>query len=282
LALSFVPIVLSGFLMVKLMRDNTAKDEILQSKEAASEVNYRMDVLLSGIQDSFTAMGKNAAINTVLNDPENTQDAYTYLYETTAGYRSYANFSVYGANGNCILSTDMIKDLPSYWGILEDAKASPDTMVIRSEGDSKTPVLRIAQAIVKADQVSGYLLASLDNTNMAYLLSGIVSAQEGINIMDFHMETAYCSGPADALTVNNSLRSEIIRTGTVPLKLGNYNIYFTPIPKMGFYVVLLKQPLLSDSTVSGMYPSAVYAWHCQYYPLLLLWHGGSAILSRNR
>lgn len=253
LALSFVPLILSGFLMVKILSDNTSNEEIQQSKDASSEVDYRMNVLLSGIKDSFASLENSSALKETVASKTNNQDVYNLLYETTAGYRSYAEFSVYSEDGTCVLSTDAVRNLPEYWGILKDAKASPNQIVIRSEGDSDQPVLRIVKAIVVDDKVTGFMSASLDNANMAYLLSGIVSAQEGINIMDSYMETAYCSGPADALTVNNSMRSEMIRNGTVPEKMDNYDIYFTKLSNMDFYVVLLKQPLLSDSTVNDMY-----------------------------
>ncbi len=253
LALSFVPLILSGFLMVKILSDNTESEEIKQSKEASSEVDYRMNGLLSGIKDSFTSLENSPSLKETVASKTDNQDVYNLLYETTAGYRSYADFSVYNADGTCVLSTDVVKDLPEYWGILKDAKASKDQIVIRSEGDSNQPVLRIAKAIVVDDKVTGYMTASLDNANMASLLSGIVSSQEGVNIMDSYMETAYCSGPADALTVNDSMRSEMIHNGKVPDKIDNYNIYFTKLSNMNFYVVLLKQPLLSDSTVKSMY-----------------------------
>ena len=253
LALSFVPLILSGFLMVKILSDNTESEEIKQSKEASSEVDYRMNGLLSGIKDSFTSLENSPSLKETVASKTDNQDVYNLLYETTAGYRSYADFSVYNADGTCVLSTDVVKDLPEYWGILKDAKASKDQIVIRSEGDSNQPVLRIAKAIVVDDKVTGYMTASLDNAKMASLLSGIVSSQEGVNIMDSYMETAYCSGPADALTVNDSMRSEMIHNGKVPDKIDNYNIYFTKLSNMNFYVVLLKQPLLSDSTVKSMY-----------------------------
>lgn len=253
LALSFVPLILSGFLMVKILSDNTESEEIQQSKEASSEVDYRMNGLLSGIKDSFASLENSPALKETAASKTDNQDVYNLLYETTAGYRSYADFSVYNADGTCVLSTDIVKDLPKYWGILKDAKDSRNQIVIRSEGDSNQPVLRIAKAIVVDDKVTGYMTASLDNAKMASLLSGIVSSQEGVNIMDSYMETAYCSGSADALTVNNSMRSEMIHNGKVPDKIDNYNIYFTKLSNMDFYVVLLKQPLLSDSTVKSMY-----------------------------
>ena len=183
LALSFVPLILSGFLMVKILSDNTSNEEIQQSKDASSEVDYRMNVLLSGIKDSFTSLENSSALKETVASKTDNQDVYNLLYETTAGYRSYADFSVYSTDGTCVLSTDIVKDLPEYWGVLKDAKASQGQIVIRSEGDSNQPVLRIAKAIIVDDKVTGFIAASLDNANMAYLLSGIVSAQEGINIM---------------------------------------------------------------------------------------------------
>ena len=237
LALSFVPLILSGFLMVKILSDNTESEEIKQSKEASSEVDYRMNGLLSGIKDSFTSLENSPSLKETVASKTDNQDVYNLLYETTAGYRSYADFSVYNADGTCVLSTDVVKDLPEYWGILKDAKASKDQIVIRSEGDSNQPVLRIAKAIVVDDKVTGYMTASLDNANMASLLSGIVSSQEGVNIMQFEWQQPknnkiFEQLQADSVKSEGTFAMTLIQDGNqIESKMNQPGILKTFIPK---------------------------------------------------
>lgn len=253
LALSFIPIVLIGFLMVKILQDNTKNEEVKQFNAAAKEVDYRFGIIFSGIKDAFSTLQNDPSFYTDKTFASNQAQAYSRLYETTAGYREYADFAVYSINGTCLLSTNELLDLPDYWGILRDAAQAPENVIISAEEENNQSVLRIAKAIRDQNTVTGYMVASMKSSNISYLLAGIVSSQEGIHIVDSSMETVYAAGTADILNVNSEIRSQVIRTGSIPSYLDKYDVYLKKIPDTEFYTIFLKLPLLSNKTLSGMY-----------------------------
>ncbi|MFR8393000.1 MAG: hypothetical protein ACLVBJ_09130, partial [Pilosibacter sp.] len=102
----------------------------------------------------------------------------------------------YNAGGSCLYSTGNRtygQTLPVYWGILREAHAHPNDLIIRSDleigGDE---VLRFARAVTgNSEECSGYFVATMTAEHFAKALSGTYSGQDGICILNGFLETVY-------------------------------------------------------------------------------------------
>ena len=260
LAVSVLPLIVCCVFLIQMFKVKVGRDFEKKDMELAGAVEQQLMTLFDAYHDAAEELCTDPLVAEALKKESfgKKNEVYRSLYGATAACREMAGFHLYNAGGSCLYSTGNRtygQTLPVYWGILREAHAHPNDLIIRSDleigGDE---VLRFARAVTgNSEECSGYFVATRTAEHFAKALSGTYSGQDGICILNGFLETVYSVGTASGETVGDVLRSRFLQGESLTEVWNNNSIYVSKLGNTGLYSVLIRPHVFTSDTTRSMY-----------------------------
>ena len=260
LAVSVLPLIVCCVFLIQMFKVKVGRDFEKKDMELAGAVEQQLMTLFDAYHDAAEELCTDPLVAEALKKESfgKKNEVYRSLYGATAACREMAGFHLYNADGSCLYSTGNRtygQTLPVYWGILREAHAHPNDLIIRSDleigGDE---VLRFARAVTgNSEECSGYFVVTMTAEHFAKALSGTYSGQDGICILNGFLETVYSVGTASGETVGDVLRSRFLQGESLTEVWNNNSIYVSKLGNTGLYSVLIRPHVFTSDTTRSMY-----------------------------
>ena len=260
LAVSVLPLIVCCVFLIQMFKVKVGRDFEKKDMELAGAVEQQLMTLFDAYHDAAEELCTDPLVAEALKKESfgKKNEVYRSLYGATAACREMAGFHLYNAGGSCLYSTGNRtygQTLPVYWGILREAHAHPNDLIIRSDleigGDE---VLRFARAVTgNSEECSGYFVVTMTAEHFAKALSGTYSGQDGICILNGFLETVYSVGTASGETVGDVLRNRFLQGEPLTEIWNNNSIYVSKLGDTGLYSVLIRPHVFTSDTTRSMY-----------------------------
>lgn len=260
LVASVLPLIVCCVFLIQMFKVKVGKDFEKKDMELASAVEQQLMTLFDGYGAAAEELCLDPVVAGALRQETfgRKNEVYRRLYGATSAYRETAGFNLYGPDGSCLYSTGNRiygQSLPVYWGILREAYAHPNELIIRSDLESSgDEVLRFARAVTgDSEECSGYFVVTMSAEHFAKALSGTYSGQDGICILNGFLETVYSVGTASGETVGKVLRDRFLQGEPLTDVWNNNSIYISELGTTGLYSVLIRPHVFTNETTRSMY-----------------------------
>ena len=265
LAVSVLPLTVCCLFLIQMFKVKVGRDFEKKDMELAGAVEQQLMTLFDGYGAAAEVLCMDPVVADALQNETygRKNEVYRRLYSATSSYREMAGFNLYNPDGSCLYSTGNRiygQSLPVYWGILREAHAHPNDLIIRSDLEADgDEVLRFARAVTgDSEECSGYFVVTMTAEHFAKALSGTYSGQDGICILNGFLETVYSVGTASGETVGTVLRSRFLQGEPLTEVWNNNSIYVSSLGDTGLYSVLIRPHVFTSDTTRSMYTVLIF------------------------
>ena len=138
LAVSVLPLIVCCVFLIQMFKVKVGRDFEKKDMELAGAVEQQLMMLFDAYHDAAEELCTDPLVAEALKKESfgKKNEVYRSLYGATAACREMAGFHLYNADGSCLYSTGNRtygQTLPVYWGILREAHAHPNDLIIRSD-----------------------------------------------------------------------------------------------------------------------------------------------------
>lgn len=254
---SLIPLLLSLLVLFSAFRgsrkeqvDKEGRESLKLIRESIIEEGDSITLALQELSDSVElkrALSEERKEGTEVN---------RILFSLTEGLRDTVRFDIYDKEGNLCYSTAPYlesRSLPTDWGILQRATRADSPVYESSEGsDSRSRLFQIAVRIKGQreggdKEISGYVLASLEEEAFRTLLSGKYGVQNGILLLSSYWRPVYSENILLPTELFSTLREEFLRGNPLEDPAGEFIYTVAPIEDMGLYLVLRQEKPISKN-----------------------------------
>ena len=254
---SLIPLLLSLLVLFSAFRgsrkeqvDKEGRESLKLIRESIIEEGDRITLALQKLSDSVElkrALSEERKERTEVN---------RLLFSLTEGLRDTVRFDIYDKEGNLRYSTAPYlesRSLPTDWGILQRATRADSPVYESLEGsDSRSRLFQIAVRIKGQreggdKEISGYVLASLEEEAFRTLLSGKYGVQNGILLLSSYWRPVYSENILLPTELFSTLREELLRGNPLEDPAGEFIYTVAPIEDMGLYLVLRQEKPISKN-----------------------------------
>ena len=254
---SLIPLLLSLLIMFSAFRgsrkeqvDKEGRESLKLIRESIIEEGDSITLALQELSDSVElkrALSEERKEGTEVN---------RLLFSLTEGLRDTVRFDIYDKEGNLRYSTAPYLEsysLPTDWGILQRATRADSQVYESSEGsDFRSRLFQIAVRIKGQreggdKEISGYVLASLEEEAFRKLLSGKYGVQNGILLLSSYWRPVYSENILLPTELLSTLREEFLRGNPLEDPAGEFIYTVAPIEDMGLYLVLRQEKPISKN-----------------------------------
>ena len=254
---SLIPLLLSLLVLFSAFRgsrkeqvDKEGRESLKLIRESIIEEGDSITLALQELSDSVElkrALSEGRKEGTEVN---------RLLFSLTEGLRDTVRFDIYDKEGNLCYSTAPYlesRSLPTDWGILQRATRADSPVYESSEGsDSRSRLFQIAVRIKGQreggdKEISGYVLASLEEEAFRTLLSGKYGVQNGILLLSSYWRPVYSENILLPTELFSTLREEFLRGNPLEDPAGEFIYTVAPIEDMGLYLVLRQEKPISKN-----------------------------------
>ena len=254
---SFLPMLISGMLSVRLFRLKIASDYAVADREQAGAILERINSFSTALEEVAAEIAEDEAIRAMLKgDEDNPRLVYRSLYSQTVPVRSMSTAELY-RGGECTYSTgqgSVKKSLPQSFGILRraaQAEGEPvymaDLSHIQDEGDGF-----LMGQLIYDGEVPGFVVFRISGEDIEELLKGTVGVRDSVLILNRFMEPVFSMGETGVDNPARRFRENLLE-GNDYNKAFDGNTYISEIGSTGFYLVYITQQAVTESAVSSMY-----------------------------
>lgn len=243
-------LLLCGGLMMRLQVE---RSEDSLAREAAQQL-AGLEEAWGGFQDACRGTLEQMTGSTVVHSAlrrggGDSRTLYQVLFRTTEPLRDYARFDVYDSAGCCRYTTASAygDDLDTGWGLLRAAGASESVIFRTGENGGLTAARAVRD---HSGAVQGYLTATVEQAGFERLFGGLYPATSEVLLLDGTWRTVYYSRPAQAGSVVEALRRQLLAGEMLTGQEGEYR-FFAAGPGGGAATLLLQQPRAFSSLVLG-------------------------------
>ena len=254
---SLIPLLLSLLIMFSAFRgsrkeqvDKEGRESLKLIRESIIEEGDSITLALQKLSDSVEL--KRA----LSEERKERAEVNRLLFSLTEGLRDTVRFDIYDKEGNLRYSTAPYLEsysLPTNWGILQRATRADSPVYESAEGsDSRSPLFQIAVRIKGQreggdKEISGYVLASLEEEAFRTLLSGKYGVQNGILLLSSYWRPVYSENILLPTELFSTLREEFLRGNPLEDPAGEFIYTVAPIEDMGLYLVLRQEKPISKN-----------------------------------
>ena len=254
---SLIPLLLSLLVLFSAFRgsrkeqvDKEGRESLKLIRESIIEEGDRITLALQKLSDSVElkrALSEERKERTEVN---------RLLFSLTEGLRDTVRFDIYDKEGNLRYSTAPYLEsysLPTNWGILQRATRADSPVYESSEGsDFRSRLFQIAVRIKGQreggdKEISGYVLASLEEEAFRKLLSGKYGVQNGILLLSSYWRPVYSENILLPTELLSTLREEFLRGNPLEDPAGEFIYTVAPIEDMGLYLILRQEKPISKN-----------------------------------
>ena len=254
---SLIPLLLSLLTMFSAFRgsrkeqvDKEGRESLKLIRESIIEEGDSITLALQELSDSVEL--KRA----LSEERKERAEVNRLLFSLTEGLRDTVRFDIYDKEGNLRYSTAPYLEsysLPTNWGILQRATRADSPVYESSEGsDFRSRLFQIAVRIKGQreggdKEISGYVLASLEEEAFRKLLSGKYGVQNGILLLSSYWRPVYSENILLPTELLSTLREEFLRGNPLEDPAGEFIYTVAPIEDMGLYLILRQEKPISKN-----------------------------------
>ena len=254
---SLIPLLLSLLVLFSAIRGSRKEQVGREGRESLRFIRESLIEEGDGITLALQELSESVDLKRALSEERKEgTEVNRLLFSLTEGLRDTVRFDIYDKEGNLRYSTAPYlesRSLPTDWGILQRA-TSVDSPVYESlEGsDSRSPLFQIAVRIKGQreggdKEISGYVLASLEEEAFRTLLSGKYGVQNGILLLSSYWRPVYSENILLPTELFSTLREEFLRGNPLEDPAGEFIYTVAPIEDMGLYLVLRQEKPISKN-----------------------------------
>ena len=254
---SLIPLLLSLLVLFSAFRgsrkeqvDKEGRESLKLIRESIIEEGDSITLALQELSDSVEL--KRA----LSEERKERAEVNRLLFSLTEGLRDTVRFDIYDKEGNLRYSTAPYLEsysLPTNWGILQRATRADSPVYESSEGsDFRSRLFQIAVRIKGQreggdKEISGYVLASLEEEAFRKLLSGKYGVQNGILLLSSYWRPVYSENILLPTELLSTLREEFLRGNPLEDPAGEFIYTVAPIEDMGLYLILRQEKPISKN-----------------------------------
>ena len=254
---SLIPLLLSLLIMFSAFRgsrkeqvDKEGRESLKLIRESIIEEGDSITLALQELSDSVELK------RDLSEERKERAEVNRLLFSLTEGLRDTVRFDIYDKEGNLRYSTAPYLEsysLPTDWGILQRATRADSPVYESSEGsDFRSRLFQIAVRIKGQreggdKEISGYVLASLEEEAFRKLLSGKYGVQNGILLLSSYWRPVYSENILLPTELLSTLREEFLRGNPLEDPTGEFFYTVAPIEDMGLYLILRQEKPISKN-----------------------------------
>ena len=245
IVVGLIPLILSGLLLIFVFDLQNRAENLKDANLALEKTRSVITECLSKTDDVMQAIADTKNIKDGIDETDRWErnKVYKTLYETTAGLRSSAYFKIYDAEGTCKYSTDETSEngkLPTYWGVLREAKIHSDKTVVLKGSDylNDDATLELARGIFNdEDECLGYVVAEITREQLEQILSVSFDFSSGLSVLDSHFDEVYASTAAQGVHMSELVRERIFNGEALSQRGDRLFIVIEELDEYGLYIV---------------------------------------------
>ncbi len=259
LFIALITLVVSGAFLISAVQQKTEYDYEKKALQQLEETQQVLETFVSETEAVIDRILSEKQLPQIMHETDSwvIKKAYNRLFAITESKRENVLFRIYDEDGNCILSTaeaDPMESLPVYWGILKEATAHPDHMILHNatyEVNREDVAICMAQAIVHEDTCIGYVTAEVSKQDLGALLGEIHAGESEMVVLDEFWEEIYSTETARQIGLAEILHRQRFY-GSTEKENEHFTYYARQIPKLGLQLVIGKQEVFSESLKKTM------------------------------
>ena len=254
---SLIPLLLSLLVLFSAFRGSRKEQVDMEGRESLKLIRESIIEEGDSITLALQELSESVELKRALSEgrKEGTE-VNRLLFSLTEGLRDTVRFDIYDKEGKLRYSTAPYLEslsLPTDWGILQRASQGNSPVYESLEGsDSRSPLFQIAVRIKGQreggdKEISGYVLASLEEEAFRTLLSGKYGVQNGILLLSSYWRLVYSENILFPTELLSTLRKEFLRGNPLEDSTGEFIYTVTPIEDMGLYLILRQEKPISKN-----------------------------------
>lgn len=254
---SLIPLLLSLLVLFSAFRGSRKEQVDKEGRESLKLIRESIIEEGDSITLALQELSESVELKRALSEERKEgTEVNRLLFSLTEGLRDTVRFDIYDKEGNLRYSTAPYlesRSLPTDWGILQRATRADSPVYESSEGsDSRSPLFQIAVRIKGQreggdKEISGYVLASLEEEAFQKLLSGKYGVQNGILLLSSYWRPVYSENILLPTELFSTLREEFLRGNPLEDPAGEFVYTVAPIEDMGLYLVLRQEKPISKN-----------------------------------
>ena len=254
---SLIPLLLSLLIMFSAFRGSRKEQVDKEGRESLKLIRESIIEEGDSITLALQELSESVELKRALSEERKEgTEVNRLLFSLTEGLRDTVRFDIYDKEGNLRYSTAPYLEsysLPTNWGILQRATRADSPVYESSEGsDFRSRLFQIAVRIKGQreggdKEISGYVLASLEEEAFRKLLSGKYGVQNGILLLSSYWRPVYSENILLPTELLSTLREEFLRGNPLEDPAGEFIYTVAPIEDMGLYLILRQEKPISKN-----------------------------------
>ena len=254
---SLIPLLLSLLIMFSAFRGSRKEQVDKEGRESLKLIRESIIEEGDGITLALQELSDSVELKRALSEERKERaEVNRLLFSLTEGLRDTVRFDIYDKEGNLRYSTAPYLEsysLPTDWGILQRATRADSPVYESAEGsDFRSRLFQIAVRIKGQreggdKEISGYVLASLEEEAFRKLFSGKYGVQNGILLLSAYWRPVYSENILLPTELLSTLREEFLRGNPLEDPAGEFIYTVAPIEDMGLYLILRQEKPISKN-----------------------------------
>ena len=254
---SLIPLLLSLLIMFSAFRGSRKEQVDKEGRESLKLIRESIIEEGDSITLALRELSDSVELKRALSEERKERaEVNRLLFSLTEGLRDTVRFDIYDKEGNLRYSTAPYLEsysLPTNWGILQRATRADSPVYESAEGsDFRSRLFQIAVRIKGQreggdKEISGYVLASLEEEAFRKLLSGKYGVQNGILLLSSYWRPVYSENILLPTELLSTLREEFLRGNPLEDPAGEFIYTVAPIEDMGLYLILRQEKPISKN-----------------------------------
>ena len=209
LLVALVPLLLCDVLMTQVMISRSKHTLRTDAQEEMALLTAQLDALLTDCGDVTRALAGSTVTRSALRrGGSDSRTLYQLLNRSTVALREYADFEVYGEDGDCLYTTANVwpSAQSTGWGILSAARAA-DGIVLRAGNSGLAGACPVT---ARGGAVLGYAVFRMDDANFDAFFAPLLRGADDLLLVDATWRLLYASQPLRADDTLALLRAQLL------------------------------------------------------------------------
>ena len=252
LLVALVPLLLCDVLMTQVMIFRSEHTLRTDAQEEMALLTTQLDTLLTDCGDVTRALAGSTVTRSALRrGGSDSRTLYQLLNRSTVALREYADFEVYGEDGDCLYTTANVWPAAQStgWGILSAARAV-DGIVLRAGNSGLAGACPVT---ARGGAVLGYAVFRMDDANFDAFFAPLLRGADDLLLVDATWRLLYASQPLRADDTLALLRAQLLSGKSLSDGDGERSYYVGACAESGFSLILQQPQTYTAQVVRSIY-----------------------------
>lgn len=252
LLVALVPLLLCDVLMTQVMIFRSEHTLRTDAQEEMALLTTQLDALLTDCGDVTRALAGSTVTRSALRrGGSDSRTLYQLLNRSTVALREYADFEVYGEDGDCLYTTANVWPAAQStgWGILSVARAA-DGIVLRAGNGGLAGACPVT---ARGGAVLGYAVFRMDDANFDAFFAPLLRGADDLLLVDATWRLLYASQPLRADDTLALLRAQLLSGKSLSDGDGERSYYVGACAESGFSLILQQPQTYTAQVVRSIY-----------------------------